>query len=127
MNTILRNKKQIIILVVLLVVAFLMMDLNNRLTELFRLSQQRDAQATEVTLLEQTRVAQETEMAYAQSADAVEIWAYGEGKKIRPGDHVINPIADPNYTAPVPTEIVVTPEKVENWQVWKALFLGDDS
>lgn len=127
MNTFLRNKKQIVILVVLLVVAFLMMDLNNRLTELFRLSGQRDASATEVTMLEQTRVAQETEIAYAQSDEAVGAWAYGEGKKVLPGDHVINPIADPNYVAPVPTEIVATPQRVENWQVWKALFLGDDS
>ncbi len=123
----LRNKKQIVIIVVLLVMAFLMMDLNNRLTELFRLSAQRDTMETEVVALKRTEQALQTQLAYATSDAAVQEWAYGEGHKMMPGDNVIVPLPQPGYTPPAPTQVVATPEKVENWQVWKALFLGDDS
>ena len=127
MKTFLRNKKQIVLILVLLAVALLMMDLNNRLTELFRLSAQRDTMQTEVVQLKSTEQALQTQLAQATSVAAVEKWAYEEGHKALPGDTVIRPLPQPGYTPPAPTVIAPTPQKVENWQVWKALFLGDDS
>jgi hypothetical protein len=127
MMTFLRNKKQIVMILVLLVVAFLMMDLNNRLTELFRLSGQRDTMQTEVVALKRTEQSLQTQLAYATSDAAVQNWAYEEGHKVLPGDNVIIPLPQPGYTPPAPTQFAPTPQKVENWQVWKALFLGDDS
>ena len=72
MMTFLRNKKQIVMILVLLVVAFLMMDLNNRLTELFRLSGQRDTMQTEVVALKRTEQSLQTQLAYATSDAAVQ-------------------------------------------------------
>lgn len=125
MNTILRNKKQILVIAVLLLIIALMMDLNNRLSELSRLSKQRDQEATDVTILLRTEQALKTQVAFATSDAAVRPWAYSEGHKSMPGDVVVVPVSPPDYTPPAPTVIAPTPQKVDNWEVWWALFFGE--
>ncbi len=124
MKNLLRNKTQILAIVIFVVFVFLMMDLNKRMSELFRLSSQRDTQQTEVVQLRRTEQALVTQVAYATSDAAVKKWAYEEGHKMMPGDNVIVPVSPGNYTPPAPTQIAVTPQVVENWEVWKALFFG---
>jgi cell division protein FtsB len=125
MKNLFRSRTQILAVVIFVVFVFLMMDLNNRMGELFRLSSQRDKMQIEVVQLRRTEQALVTQVAYATSDAAVKKWAYEEGHKMMPGDNVIIPLSPDNYTPPTPTPIAVTQQKVENWEVWKALFLGN--
>jgi cell division protein FtsB len=118
------NKKQLAITGLLVVFVFLMMDLNGRISEMVRLSGDRDQIQTQVSQLEVTRDYMFTQIAYSTSEAAVEGWARLEGHLARPGDHPIVPLPPKEIT---PTAVVVvtpTVEVVENWQIWKALFLG---
>lgn len=103
---------------------FLVMDLNNRLNELSRLTEQENSAATVVGELHTTLDNLETQMAYASSASAVEQWAYNEGHMARPGEKLIIPLS-PTGTTPQPvfaeTQI---PTQVPNWQIWLALISG---
>ena len=119
------NKRQILILSLVVIVVFLMMDLNSRLSELFRLSSERDKIQTQVVELKQTRQVLITQVAYATSEVAVEEWARVEGHMSFPGDDVIIPLP-PGDVTPIPVQMP-TPTMVpmENWEIWQILFFGD--
>lgn len=125
MKNLFQNKRRIITIAIILVFVFLMMDLNTRLGELFRLTNQRNQMRTEVYQLRVTEQVLVTDVAYATSEASVKKWAYEEGHKSLPGDSVIIPMPPANFTPVAPTVVVPTPQKVENWEVWKALFFGD--
>jgi hypothetical protein len=118
------NLKRIGFAVLAIVALFLVMDLNNRLSELSRLSAQQNKAATVIADLQGTLNSLDTQVAYANSDGAVQDWAYEEGHMTRPGENLIIPLV-PSGSTPVP-EIVIatTPEPVENWQVWFALLTG---
>ncbi len=104
------------------VLILLGVGLKTRITVLKQLSEERKVVNTEVAALEATRTVLQTEIAYATSDSAVEEWAYTEARMIREGDNLIVPIS-PHETTPTPsTLIVITPEPVENWEAWRALF-----
>lgn len=116
--------KKIGFAVAIVVLFLLVMDLNNRLNELSRLSSERNDEATVVSNLQQTLGVLNTQIAYATSDAAVEEWAYGEGHMVRPGENLIIPLEPEGATqAPlvVPTQ-ETTP--VSNWAIWMALFSG---
>jgi cell division protein FtsB len=116
--------KKIGLIAVAVILFFLVMDLNSRLNELSRLTSQRDQAATVVAELESTLGVLKTQVEYARSEGAVEEWAYGEGKMVRPGENLIIPLSPPGTTPqPVllPTQVV---EPVQNWEIWMALILG---
>jgi cell division protein FtsB len=107
------------------VLFFLVMDLNNRLNELSRLSAQRDEAQKVVDNLQLTLNVLNTQVAYATSEGAVEEWAYEEGHMVRSGENLIIPI-QPLGATQVPLVVpTATPQPVSNWDIWKALFLGD--
>lgn len=117
--------RQILSIIVIVIVFLLMMDLNTRLSELFRLSGQLNRIQTQVVNLQNTEQSLRKQLSYATSDAAVEEWARGDSHMAQPGDVMIVPVAPPGFT---PTPIVrptPTPLVVENWQVWKALFLGE--
>jgi len=118
------DAKKIGFIIAAVILFFLVMDLNSRLNELSRLSEQQDKASTVVAVLESTLQVLNTQVAYATSEGAVEDWAYNEGHMVRPGEKLIIPLAPPGATAapilaPTPTVI-----PVENWEVWAALILG---
>lgn len=125
MKSIQFDKKRIIVVAGLVLLFFLMVDLNTRLNDLYRLTRERDSMRTEIANLTGTAVGLETQIAYATSDGAVEQWAREEGMLVRPGDQLIVPIA-PTDATPVP---VVAPQATQpamkNWQVWWALFFGE--
>ena len=103
---------------------FLVMDLNNRLNELSRLSAQQEKAATVIAQLESTLSRLDTQVAFANSEGAVEEWAYEEGHMTRPGENLVIPLM-PAGSTPIPEVIITsTPEPVENWQIWLALITG---
>lgn len=116
--------KKIGLVVVAIILFLLVMDLNSRLTELSRMTSQRDQAATVVAQLEGTLGVLKTQVEFARSEGAVEEWAYSEGKMVRPGENLIIPLSPPGTTPqPVllPTQIV---ETIQNWEIWMALILG---
>ena len=116
--------KKIGLVVVAIILFLLVMDLNSRLTELSRMTSQRDQAATVVAQLEGTLGVLKTQVEFARSEGAVEEWAYSEGKMVRSGENLIIPLSPPGTTPqPVllPTQIV---ETIQNWEIWMALILG---
>lgn len=118
-------RKKIIGVVALVLLMLLMMNLNSRLSEYFRLSNTRDKLGVEVDSLGATKLALDTQVAYATSDRAVEEWARSEAHLARPGDKVIIPVTPVGQT-PVP-QVQATPtvQTADNWQVWWALFFGN--
>ena len=117
--------KRVIILVVFVVFIFLMMDLNSRLSDLRRLSIQRDQMQTDVYQLEETKASLMKQLAYATSEVAVEEWARVYNRLAQPGDQIIIPKESGGVT---PTPVIVeTPvaRDVQKWEVWKALFFNE--
>lgn len=102
----------------------LVMDFNNRVTDLFRLSAQRDQLETEMAALTATLNYLGTEIAYAGSTQAVEDWArlHHGGKD---GDIPIVILPPAQATPLPPVHATPTPRVVANWQVWWALFFGE--
>jgi cell division protein FtsB len=117
--------RQILMLLGLLVLVFLIMDFNNRMTELHRLSEQEEQVAVQATQIVQTKVYLETQIAYATSDKAVEEWARVQGHMIQPGDRPIVPLASEGGQVVATPTPVVGPVYVSNWQVWLALFFDD--
>lgn len=104
---------------------FLVMDLNNRLSELSRLTAQKNSAETVVANLNQTVVVLSTQISYATSQAAVEEWAYEEGHMVRSGENLIIPLEPKGATqAPLVVQ-TVEPTQVNNWEIWKALFSGE--
>ncbi len=124
MKSVWEARKKIIVLSAVLLLVLLMINLNSRLSEYFRLSSDRDQLSTEVAYYRATKVALETQAAYATSDQAVEDWARNEARMARPGDKVIVPLTPEGQTPQPEVQVTPTPTVVENWQVWWALFFG---
>ncbi len=76
----------------LIVLVFIMMTLFGRISELARLTNQRNAVNTEIANLQKTHTYLQTQMAYATSVKAVEDYAREEGHMALPGDKIIVPL-----------------------------------
>lgn len=125
MKSIQFDKKRILIIAGLVLLFFLMVDLNSRLNDLYRLTRDRDSMRAEISGLTSTAAGIETQIAFATSELAVEKWAREEGMMVMPGDQLIVPISPADAT-PMPVVTAPTEQvKLENWQVWWALFFGE--
>jgi len=118
------NIKKIGMVIAAIVLFFLVMDLNNRLNELSRLSAQQERASTVIAQLESTLGNLNTQVAYANSEGAVEEWAYEEGHMVRSGENLVIPLAPAGATPEPVTIPTSTPEPVSNWQIWLALLTG---
>ena len=125
MNKFIYNKKQWLVIGLLIVSFFLVMDLNSRLNDLSRLSGQRDQLQNEVNQLQITQFALETKIAYATSEVAVMDWARENAGLGRPGDIPVIPLPPNDYTPQPVVQPTSTPQIVEHWQKWWALFFGN--
>lgn len=101
----------------------LVMDFNNRMADLRRLSKKSQEVANEATQLHATEMALETQIAFATSQSAVEQWAYQEGRQVREGEVIIVPVGQTGSapeSTPVPTQIAMPRS---NWETWLSLFI----
>jgi cell division protein FtsB len=112
------------LVIIAIILFFLVMDLNNRLNELSRLSAQQSKAETVIAVLNGTLGSLETQVAHATSEGAVEQWAYEEGHMTRPGEKLIIPLSPPGTTSIPLTNPTPTIVPVSNWQVWLALLSG---
>ena len=115
--------KYALVVIGLVVLTLLVMDFNNRMAELRRLSDKREDVAVEATGLMQTQVHLETQIAYATSEAAVVEWAYEEGHMVREGENLVIPLEYPGFTPKVTVIPTATPEPETNLQIWFSLFL----
>jgi cell division protein FtsB len=119
------DKKQITIVVLVIIFFFMILGLNSRLSELFRLSDQQSIMQTKVASLKNTDIALNTQIAIATSDLAVEAWARDQGHMAQPGDNVIIPL-QPSFTTQdlsyLPTK---TTNPMEDWQIWWDLFFSN--
>lgn len=118
------TKRQLFTIVAIVIFIFLMLDLNSRLSDLNRLTKERDALATDVSYLEATQQSLSVQITYANSDKAVEDWAYHDGYMVRNGEKLIKPKGPKNITPQVTATPQPTPSLVENWEIWWALFTG---
>ncbi len=109
----------------LIVLVVMVIDFNQRMSELDRLTTQLDAVRAEGTDVMQTQVALVTKVAYASSTQAVEDWAYQDGHWVREGEKPIGlvPAAGASPTPfPPPGQ---AEGSLPNWRIWWELFFGD--
>lgn len=116
--------KKVVYVAAAVILFFLVMDLNSRLNELSRLSEQENKALTVVAELQTTLDVLETQVAFANSEGAVEQWAYNEGHMARPGEKLIIPLAPAGETQQPVFESTAIPSQVPNWQIWLALLSG---
>jgi hypothetical protein len=115
--------KYALLVIGLIVLTLLVMDFNNRMAELRRLSDKREDVAIEATGLMETQVHLETQIAYATSEAAVIKWAYEEGHMVREGENLVIPLEYPGFTPEVTVIPTAIPEPESNLQIWFSLFL----
>jgi hypothetical protein len=109
------------------VLVLLVMDFNNRMAELRRLTAEKNDVSARVTSLVETQLSLETQVAYATSEAAVYYWAYNFQHLGKEGDVLVVPI-QPEGSLPQPTPTpAVTPQVIHNWQVWVSLFVDQPS
>jgi hypothetical protein len=115
--------KYALVVIGLIVLTLLVMDFNNRMGELRRLSDKREDVAVEATDLMNTQVHLETQIAFATSEAAVVEWAYEEGHMVREGENLVIPLEYPGFTPKVTIIPTATPEPESNLEIWFSLFL----
>jgi len=118
------NFKQTLLIIIIIGFVFMMMDLNSRLSALFRLTGQRDEVSTEVSQLQSTEDAVQAQIDFATSDAAVGQWALQE-HMVTKGDKLIIPLPGAKAT-PVPkVQPTPVPETATTWEVWRELFFGE--
>ncbi|MCK5768124.1 MAG: hypothetical protein KAH35_07120 [Candidatus Atribacteria bacterium] len=111
-------KRQWVYVVSLFILFIMVLGLNSRLSEYFRLSSQKDEMDERIIRLESTRIALETQIAFSGSDKAVEEWARTYERKVLPGDQVIIPLPPGNITQEVNYLATPIPSDLENWLIW---------
>ena len=113
--------KRIFIVAGLALLVFLLMDFNNRMASLTRLSAQNDIEAEKLYDLQVTKASLETQVAYARSDKAVEAWAREEGRYVLEDDIPIflhTPVGYTPEPEPQPTPSVPSYTFLEAWKEW---------
>jgi hypothetical protein len=115
--------KPVLMIVGFTVLVLLVMDFNNRMAELRRLTSEKEDVSARVTSLVETQLSLETQVAYATSEAAVYYWAYNFQHLGKEGDVLVVPIQPTgSLLQPTPTP-AITPQVIQNWQVWLSLFV----
>jgi cell division protein FtsB len=118
-------KAQWIFIILIAVLFIMVMGLNSRLSEYFRLSSQKNEMQARIENLELTQVALKKQIAYSKSEKAAEEWARTYERMVQPGDQVIIPLPPENVTPEINYLATVEPEQAENWQIWWDLFFSN--
>jgi hypothetical protein len=113
--------RQLLVVAGVVALVLIMLNLNSRLSEYYRLSAERDTLSTRVAGLDSTRQVLETQLAYAQSDLAAEDYARS-AHMVRQGEKLVVPLAPVGNPTPTPVSVVATVSPPLNWEVWWALF-----
>jgi len=119
--------RQVFIAVGLVVLIVMIVDLNRRMEALNRLSSQLDTVRAQGTQVMQTQDSLVTEVAFAASTQAVEEWAYTQGRWVRSGENLIGVMPAGNITPTPQPAPLQTDQAVPNWRIWWELFFGPEN
>ena len=125
MNRLSANLRRVAVFAGILILILMVMDFNTRLEELDRLKKQDSVVQIQATQAMQTQVGLQTQIAYADSDQAVQDWARGEGHYVQPGDQAVIPVGPSNSTPAQTPASTVSPTPMPNWQIWWNLFFGN--
>ncbi|MBN2503315.1 MAG: hypothetical protein JXB38_21240 [Anaerolineales bacterium] len=117
--------KRIFIVAGLALLVFLLMDFNNRMASLTRLSAQNEIEAEKLDELQVTKAYLETQVAYAGSDKAVEAWAREEGRYVQEGDVPIFLLTPVGYTPEPKLQPTPTAPSYTFLEAWKEWFFSD--
>jgi cell division protein FtsB len=117
--------KQWIFIVMIAILFFMVLGLNSRIAEYFRLTGQREEMLQRIENLEATQATLKTEIAYANSDKAVEEWARTFERMVQPGDQVIIPLPPKDFTPDINYLATPAPPIGQNWQIWWELLFGE--
>ena len=118
------NVQRILLIFGLALLVFLLMDFNNRLTDLNSKQEKLHSISGQATQVMQTQIALKTAVAYATSDSAVEQWAREQAHLSQLGDHVVLPLAAPGTTPIVQATPTPTATPYTMWDVWMELLFG---
>jgi cell division protein FtsB len=113
--------RQVLVVAAVVILVMVMMNLNSRLGEYYRLSSERDTLSARVAELRVTHQVLETQLAYSQSDQAAEDYAR-EAHMLRDGEKLVVPLTPAGNPTPTPVTETATPRAPLNWEVWWALF-----
>ena len=113
---------QWIFVVILFIVFLMMLGLNARISEYFRLTGQKREMQARIGNLEATSEALQTQIAYSDSEKAVEEWARTYERDGLPGDIPIIPHPAQDVTPEISYVDTPTPDEMAKWQIWWELF-----
>jgi hypothetical protein len=120
-----RQKQQVILIIMVVIFFFVLLGLNARLTEFFRLTNQHEVMQTRIAGLKATQVGLQTQISYASSDKAAEEWARIYGHEVLPGDQVIIPLPMSGTQQTINFLPTLTTKNNEKWSVWWELFFGE--
>ena len=113
-----------ILVVGLVVLGMLVMEFNDRTTELNQLIAENEKVEAQLQERTGTQAALEAQIAFATSEPAVVKWAHEDGHMVREGEISVVPVSS-YQIAPEPTPApVVTPQEMNNLESWLFLFVG---
>ncbi|HMZ07823.1 MAG TPA: hypothetical protein PK078_09415 [Anaerolineales bacterium] len=116
------NIRRIAIFAGIFMLILLVIEFNNRLEELNRLTEQREEVRALATQAMQTQIAIQTQVAYAGSTEAVEEWARTEGHYMQEGDQPVIPVGMPGSQPAIVNTPIPLPTPMQNWEIWWALL-----
>jgi cell division protein FtsB len=119
------KKNQWIFFILIIILVSMLMGLNARLAEYFRLTQQRNEMQFRLDNLEATEITIQTQIAFAKSEKAVEEWARTYERQALPDDYVIIPLPPKNVSTEINYLPTATPQTTENWQIWWDWFFNE--
>jgi len=118
-------EKRWVLVILLAILFFLVLGLNARLSEFFRLTNQRGEMQERIDNLESTSETLKKEISFANSEKAVEEWARTYERMGKEGDQLIVPLPPQEITPEINYFPTVSPREVEKWQIWWELIFGD--
>ena len=117
--------RTILFIIGMLLIVVLLMDFSRRIEKMDRLAKELESVQAEATSVMETQVELITLVAFATSDEAVEKWAYEDGKWVRPGENLVEIVPSGDAT-PVPEPTAsASDENQPNWRIWWELFFGD--
>ncbi len=109
----------------LVILLFLILDFNSRMAELTRLTSQFKSETAEMEGYDIEKEILDSKIAYANSDDAIEKWAREQGRYMKPGDHPIIPLSDPNFVEGNEPQEKTEFESKSVWDLWDFWLFGE--
>ena len=112
--------KHALVIITIAVLALLVIEFNQRTSELNRLKAESELVNAKYKSRLATRSALEEQLVYATSEAAVIQWAHEDGHMVRPGEYQVIPLQNQVITptaTPTPKPKLIHIKKYENWLV----------